>query len=103
MKLGVLRRFLEWRIELDRDWSVRPGAYGRGLKRLLPPDLWNAFERTYVGAGIEDNWDALFATADLFRRVAVEVGEALGHAYPLEVDQGVRSMLEAVRRLPPRG
>ena len=103
MKLGVLRRFLEWRIELDHDWSVRPGAYGRGLKRLLPPETWAELERTYVGSGIEENWDALFATADLFRRVAVEVGDALGHEYPHDVDEGVRSMLEAVRGLPPRG
>ena len=103
MKLDVLRRFLEWRVELDHDWSVRPGAYGRGLKRLLPPDLWADFERTYVGPDIDENWDALFATADLFRRVAIEVGEALGHEYPHDVDEGVRSMLEAVRGLPPRG
>jgi aminoglycoside 6-adenylyltransferase len=102
MKLGVLRRFLEWRIELDHDWSVRPGVLGRGLKRFLAPELWSEFERTYVGPGIEENWKALFATADLFRRVAVEVGEALGHEYPHEVDESVRSMLEAVRRLPPR-
>ena len=38
-KLVALRRVLEWRIELDHDWSLRPGAYGRGLERLLPADI----------------------------------------------------------------
>lgn len=38
-KLVALRRFLEWRIEVDHEWSLRPGAYGRGLERLLPADI----------------------------------------------------------------
>ena len=92
---------LEWRIELDHEWSLRPGAYGRGLEQLLPPELAAELAATYVGAGVEENWDALFATAALFRRVATEVGAALGHAYPLEdVDEVVTAHLEAVRVLP---
>jgi aminoglycoside 6-adenylyltransferase len=97
MKLGVLRRFLEWRIEIEHGWNVRPGVLGRGLERLLPPDLVEALHGTYVGAGIDENWDALFATAELFRRVAIEVGDALGYEYPQEVDDGVTAHLHAVR------
>jgi aminoglycoside 6-adenylyltransferase len=97
-KLVALRRFLEWRIQLDRDWSWRPGAYGRGLERHLPADLAAELARTYVGTDVEDNWNALFRTTALFRRVATEVGEALGYAYPLEVDEAVTAQLDAVRR-----
>ena len=101
LRLGPLRRVLEWRIELDHEWSLRPGAYGRGLEELLPPELAAGLAATYVGAGVEENWDALFATAALFRRVATEVGAALGHAYPLaDVDEVVTAHLEAVRVLP---
>jgi aminoglycoside 6-adenylyltransferase len=97
-KLGALGRLLEWRIELDHDWSLKPGAYGRGLERLLPPDLWSELAATYVGAGVEENWEALVRTIALFRRVAKEVGEALGYAYPQAVDDAVTAHLEAVRR-----
>lgn len=100
MKLGVLRRFLEWRIELEHDWSVRSGAYGRGLKRALPTDLWAEFERTYVGPGLEENWEALSRTNALFRRVAIEVGEALGYEYPQDVDDRMSALLEATREQP---
>jgi aminoglycoside 6-adenylyltransferase len=100
MKLGVLRRFLEWRIELDHDWSVRPGVLGRRLKRLLPAELWSEFERTYVGPGLEENWEALFRTTALFRRVAIEIGEELGHPYPQHVDERMTAYLHAVRGLP---
>jgi aminoglycoside 6-adenylyltransferase len=98
----ALRRLLEWRIEIDNDWSLRPGAYGRGLERLLPADLWSELASTYIGTDVEENWHALFRTTALFRRVAKEVGDALGYAYPQRVDDLVTQYLEGVRALPRR-
>lgn len=100
MKLELLLRLLEWRVEIDRDWAWKPGMLGRGLRHALPPDLWAALERTYVGPDIAENWEALFATTALFRRVAGEVAQALGYAYPEELDRGVSAYLEAARRQP---
>jgi aminoglycoside 6-adenylyltransferase len=100
LKLETLRLMLEWRIEIDHDWSVKPGVLGRGLKQLVPADTWSELESTYVGAGSEENWAALFRTTALFRWVASEVGEALGYAYPQQVDDQVTAYLEGVRRLP---
>ena len=102
MKNVALRRMLEWRVELDHDWSLRPGAYGRGLERLLPGDIAAELARTYVGSEVDDNWEALFRTTALFRRVATEVGDAFGFPYARETDDGVTAQLEAVRRLPPK-
>jgi aminoglycoside 6-adenylyltransferase len=100
LKLGAVRRVLEWRIELDHGWSLRPGAYGRDLERLLPADLVAELASTYVGADTEENWQALFTTTALFRRVATEVADALGYRYPLETDEAVTAQLAAVRDRP---
>ncbi len=100
-KLGALRPMLEWLLELDRGWDWKPGAYGRGLERALPLDIRSDLEATYVGAGIEENWEALFRTAALFRRAAREVADALGFEYPQDVDDGVSAQLERVRALAP--
>jgi aminoglycoside 6-adenylyltransferase len=99
MKHDCLRQMLEWRIEIDHDWSVKPGAYGKGLKRWLPPDLWTELEGTYVGAGLEENWEALSRTIDLFRKVAVEVADHLGYAYPHDLDRRVVTYLNRVKLL----
>ena len=99
MRSELLVPMLEWRVELDRDWSWKPGMAGRGLKRALPPDLWAAFERTYAGPDISENWDAALAMTALFRRVAREVGDALGYTYPQAMDDGVSAYLEAVQQL----
>ena len=100
MKLVALRRMLEWWLELEHDWSLVPGKLGQRLKRTLPPDLWEELASTYVGPDTDDNWTAFFGTASLFSRVAKKVAEALGYAYPQDVEDGIRAQLEAVRTLP---
>jgi aminoglycoside 6-adenylyltransferase len=102
MKLGPLRRFLEWLIEIDHDWSLPPGKLGRDFARTLRPDLWSELRSSYVGPKLDENWDALFRTTALFRRVATEVGDDLGFAYPQDVDDGITAQLKAVQNRPPR-
>lgn len=99
MKQEDLRPMLEWLIEIEHGWSVRPGPYGRRLKRWLRADLWAELEDTYAGAGLEANWEAMFRTIALFRTVAVEVGEHLGYAYPHDLDRRAVAYLETVRNL----
>jgi len=98
MKHVYLRPMLEWRMELDHDWSVPARVLGKGLKKRLPPELWSQLEGTYAGANISDNWEALFRTMTLFRQVALEVGEGLGYAYPLDLDQQVTAFVKDMQR-----
>ena len=99
IKLEVMRRMLEWRMEIEHDWRIRPGVHGRNLNRLLPADIWEQWSRwTYVGSDVAENWVALFRTIELFRRVAREVGAALGYTYPKQLDDEVAAYLNAVRR-----
>lgn len=101
MKQRDLRKMLDWLIETDNDWSAPVRAHGKGLKERLPSDVWEALEQTYVGAGVEENWNALFVTIDLFRKVAIRVGDRLGFDYPHELDGRVRRYLDGVRGLWP--
>ena len=102
MKHNNMRPMLEWRMEIEHNWSAKTGAYGKGLKKQLSPEVWSDLEATYVGAGIEENWVALFKTLDVFRRVAIEVGERLGYQYPCELDRSVTEYMQKVRKLGPQ-
>lgn len=53
----------------------------------------------YVGAGEDENWAALFALMVLFKRLAEEVGAALGYAYPAEQYVRAIAYLQGVERL----
>ena len=99
MKQEYLRPMLEWRMEIDQQWSVKPGPYGRGLKKWLRPDLWAELESTYTGAGLEANWEAMFRTVALFRQVAIEVGDRLGYSYPHDLDRRAVAYLQKVKNL----
>lgn len=97
MKHTYLRQMLEWRVECDNDWTQPVGALGKGLKKRLPPALWEQLKATYSGAGIEENWEALFRTMALYRQVAIEVGDDLGYRYPHELDRRVTEYVRLVK------
>src|SRR6185503_4865955 len=88
---------LGWRIEIDHQWALKLGIYGRGLKRLLPPDLWPQLEATYTDADLNSNWLALFRSIDVMRRVAVEVGDRLGYRYPEQLERRTVDYLRKVK------
>lgn len=102
IKVGNLRQVLDWLIEIDHDWSLKPGAYGRYLKRYLPPAIWTQLEATYVGPDLDENWQALFKTVDLFRAISQEVGAHLGYHYPGQLDRRATAYLQWVRALDPQ-
>ena len=99
MKHVCLLPMLEWRMEIDRDWSEPAGNLGKGLKKRLPPGIWAELEDTYAGAGIADNWETLFRTMALFRRVATDVADDLGYAYPRELDRRVTAYVRDIKNL----
>lgn len=85
MTHGALRRMLEWLVETRRDWSWKPGAYGRGIERELPPDVAHEVAAAHGSFAL---------TVELFRRVAREVGDALGYAYPQDADDVVSTYID---------
>ncbi|MBT2680103.1 aminoglycoside 6-adenylyltransferase [Bacillus sp. ISL-35] len=100
IRFNYLQPAIEWYLGVKHDWSINPNKFGRWFKRYLDPGTWSELEGTYAGAGIEENWEALFRTADLFSRMAKEVGESLGYQYPMEYEQKMRAYLLKVRNLP---
>lgn len=96
----IVRRMLEWRIELDHQWSVRPGFFGRGLRRHLDAATWAELQAAYVGPEPEAIWTGLERTIGLFRRVTVGVGRDLGYSYPWDIDAKLSDYLRQIKQLP---
>lgn len=98
MIIEVLRTMLEWRIEIDHDWNLRPGQLGRYFRQRLDPATHQRLERCFADGHVENNWRALFDTCALFRDVSRHVARALGHRYPDELDDRVSQHLQWVRQ-----
>lgn len=99
MKHIYLQRLLEWRVTLDHGSTVKIGALGKGLKRYLPPALWAELEACYAGAGVAENWNALFQTLALFRQVATDVAARLDYAYPHDLDRRVTAYVRRIQQM----
>jgi aminoglycoside 6-adenylyltransferase len=96
MRQEHLLPMLVWHVELEHNWKVKPGPYGRSLKKWLRPDLWVELEGTYTGMAMEDNWTALHNTVALMRKVAREVGRRMGYPYPEEMDRRTMAYLKKI-------
>jgi len=97
MKHQCLLQILDWHLGLKTGWTTPSKAPGKGLRQRLDPATYLELERTYVGAGEQENWEALWAIIRLFRRVTVEVGEGFGFVYLYDQDRRVMTYLEKVR------
>lgn len=99
MKHNYLHQMLKWQIELDYHGQIKTGIYDEELKKYLRPEIWSELKSSYVGAGIEENWNALFKTIALFQRVAIEVANHLEYEYPHDLDHKVTTYLQQVKQL----
>lgn len=99
MIYDLLRRMLQWQMEIDHNWDIKLGTYGKGLKKWVRPEVWVELESCFTGANIEENWVALFKTIDLFRNAAVEVDHQLWYSYLHELDRRAVQYLHSVENL----
>lgn len=99
MKHVYLRQMLEWQVATETGWAAPAGGMGKGLKRRLDPELWQALEATYVDGRISANWQSLFDTLALFRRAGQQVAERLGYTFPIDLDERVAALARRIQNL----
>ncbi len=95
-----LLKLLTWHVGQRTDFQVNLGKSACHLHQHLEPDLWEAFLETYVGPELKENWEALLAMGQLFRRIAIPLAKHYGFSYPQQDDQRVTAFLEHIRQLP---
>jgi len=96
---NYLRKMIEWYIGLNNNWAVNPNKYGRWFKRYLDTETWERIENSFADSNVEKNWKALFATTDLFRRLATEIANQLNFGYDNNLDRNITGYLTKIQRL----
>jgi aminoglycoside 6-adenylyltransferase len=97
MRFIYLVPMMEWKAASENHWSIRLGVNGKGLRAYFEDALWLQFERTFTGADIAENWNALFNMMAFFGRIAIEVGSQLGFNYPVELEQRVTDFVRGMQ------
>lgn len=93
----MLILMLNWYVGVDHHFSVSTGKKGKYLRKLLPPDLYDRFTRTYSDAAYEHMWEAAFEMLSLFGDAARHVARQLSYNYNEEEEQGIRNYMEQVK------
>lgn len=97
LRYSYFQRLVEWYIGQRHDWQVSTGLNGRWFKRYLDAETWSEVESTYAGSGIEENWEAFYRMANLFRKLAREVGVQFGYEYDNNTDEEVTKYCSNIR------
>lgn len=95
-----LMKMLTWYFGIQTDFQENPGKQGKNFRKHLEPETMRWLEQTYSGLDFEENWEALFAMSDLFRKVGTRIAEKFGFDYPSEEDRRVTAYLKHIRQLP---
>lgn len=96
----ALTRMLNWHIGNRTEFAASPGKLSKYYEKLLEPQLWDAYTRTYADGAYENIWQGLFVMCELFRKTAQGVATHFGYQYPQLDDQRAFAHLHHVKGLP---
>ncbi|MDR6782599.1 aminoglycoside 6-adenylyltransferase [Pedobacter africanus] len=97
IRTDYLVPLMEWYIASQHHWNITTNKYGRLFKKYLNVKMWAKVEKTFSGSDAADNWNALFAMADLVSEIGTELSEKLGYEYPGKLETDIRSYLNTVK------
>lgn len=88
---------IEWHIASEHNWNITTNKHGRLFKKHLSSKMWEQIEETFSGKSVAENWNALFAMADLVSAIGRELSEKLGYEYPATLEKDIRKYINALR------
>jgi len=98
IRTDYLIPLIEWYIANQHDWNITTNKYGRLFKKYLTPEIWGKIEQTFSGKNKNENWDALFAIADLVSEIGTDLSEKLGYEYPVKLETDIRQYLNTIQK-----
>lgn len=94
IRTDYLTPLIEWYIASQHHWNITTNKYGRLFKKYLPAELWAKTEQTFSGSSIKDNWNALYAMADLVSEIGTQLSYKLHYEYPEKLETDIRNYLD---------
>ncbi len=93
-----LLEMIEWHEQSKHDWDYETYYMGKGMKAWASADTWESLHQVFARFDGDDSWNSLFATMNLFRRLAKETSKMLEFSYPQEVDQHITGFILQIRK-----
>ncbi len=92
----LLNKMLYWYIALKEQEPIEIGILGSNLEKLLEPELFDIYKKTYPTADYESIWKSYQAVVSLWNIVGHRIAEQCNFEYP-ELQE--KKMLEFINNL----
>jgi aminoglycoside 6-adenylyltransferase len=100
IRTDYLVPLIEWYIATQHNWeNITTNKHGRLFRKYLPAELWLRVEATFSASSIEDNWRALYATADLVHELGTVLAEKLKFEYPQKLENDIRKYIDEIKSM----
>ncbi len=96
MKNLSLLKMLEWHEQVKHNWNHNTYYMGKHIKQWLDAEIYQQLRETFTGSEIKENWNALFITLDLFRKLAINVADRLGFKYSNDTDKNMTNVINEI-------
>lgn len=93
----LLNGMIDWHIGTLTGFCVSAGKMGKHYKKYLPPELYELYAKTYSDSDYNNVWTAVFTACELFRTVALSVGNYFGFDYRKYEEDGIIDYLSKIR------
>lgn len=93
-----LHRMIEWYIGTTYGFEVSAGKCGKYFKRYLDDETYDQYAKIYTDGEAAHLWDGLFAACNLYRDLAMSVGNYFSYPYPADDDRRMTDYLRQIRR-----
>ena len=70
-------QIIEWKIGFDFDFKISIGKSGKFIEKYLESSFYEKILKTYTGADIEKNWNALFLMTKIFKEQQKQLSQNL--------------------------
>ena len=91
--LNELHDMLDWYIGVKNDFSVSTGKMGKYFKRYLPEHLYLQYCSIYSGCSVDELWQSIFTTCNLFHLIAHYVADHFHFQYKQDEEMGIREYM----------
>lgn len=89
-----LLQMVEWHTRAKNSFEYDTWHGGRFLEKWADPRIVEDLRDAFAHYDEDDLWRGLLTTMDLFRWVAIETAELLGHAYPSSADEHATELVK---------
>lgn len=93
---NFLLKMIEWHEEAIRNLASRMPPLGKRMQSWVSAETWCDLQRIFAHFDRHDSCLCLKHTAELFRRLAVDVSKRLGFAYPQDVDRNISNFVTTI-------